>query len=730
MGLLPLEFSDCLLDSPYFRENLKAHEKQLDQTSVSIKALIGGIQEVLDSAKLLIKAKRALADTLQSCQFDCLGTTLTDDEILISSSLKQFAKFLSGMEEEMNGILLQANEKFITPLLNFRKDQIGSVKNTKKSFDKATAKLCAAQDRYVGLSGRKEESLAEAAETLRHETRSLNSSSLEYVHLMHVVQERKKFEFVEAIMDFTHSWVDYYKRGNAVACEQAEYMADLKSRVSKTRDNFSATVESYQSLKDKLLTSSQDPGRLNKMYTRQGYLFMQGKKNLKLGTGWSKHYCQYLAKTKTLTLIAYNQMAGKITTSESLRVTGCTCKDDVPEKFRFSVTGEDLTEAAAGMITFTLQALSEFDRKNWVEALGGTWPAVNTLQRIRADSVEENLNSCAFTFLKDCLAELETRGLTDKGLYRVGGVISKVKKLLNQALDPQPGEDPVDMSDPKLWESKTLASAIKQYFRDLSKPLMTYQLYGNFLEAVKREDEAARLNEIYLVLVKLPRANREILKVLIRHLSKVAAKHEQNLMNASNLGVCFGPTLLRPREETVASIMDIKFCNEVIEIMIENCERFFPSTESSPELLHTRRPSVESGSESQSSQADLPTSSTPISAPRVKRTKSFSSFSQLSTNSLPEIQEFSTATVDRSDRPRSKSHQHEVTSVPRQGPSLGNLVGNRSKEQGPSLASLPGTRTKESSPAPTLPPRATTQVWLPVLTMRWENVAFMSSFFV
>ena len=178
---------------------------------------------------------------------------------------------------------------------------------------------------------------------------------------------------------------------------------------------------------------------------------MQGKKNLKLGTGWSKHYCQYLAKTKTLTLIANNQMAGKITTSESLRVTGCTCKDDVPEKFRFSVTGEDLTEAAAGMITFTLQALSEFDRKNWVEALGGTWPAVNTLQRIRADSVEENLNSCAFTFLKDCLAELETRGLTDKGLYRVGGVISKVKKLLNQALDPQPGDDPVDMSDPKLW---------------------------------------------------------------------------------------------------------------------------------------------------------------------------------------------------------------------------------------------------------------------------------------
>ena len=37
MGLLPLEFSDCLLDSPYYRENLRAHEKQLEQTSGSIK---------------------------------------------------------------------------------------------------------------------------------------------------------------------------------------------------------------------------------------------------------------------------------------------------------------------------------------------------------------------------------------------------------------------------------------------------------------------------------------------------------------------------------------------------------------------------------------------------------------------------------------------------------------------------------------------------------------------
>lgn len=41
-------------------------------------------------------------------------------------------------------------------------------------------------------------------------------------------------------------------------------------------------------------------------------------------------------------------------------------------------------------------------------------------------------------------------------------------------------------------------------------------------------------------------------------------------MTVANLGVCFGPTLMRPEEETVAAIMDIKFCNIVIEILVEH----------------------------------------------------------------------------------------------------------------------------------------------------------------
>lgn len=49
----------------------------------------------------------------------------------------------------------------------------------------------------------------------------------------------------------------------------------------------------------------------------------------------------------------------------------------------------------------------------------------------------------------------------------------------------------------------------------------------------------------------------------------MAAHADMNRMLPSNLGVVFGPTLMRPAEESVAGIMDIKYQNEVIEIMIK-----------------------------------------------------------------------------------------------------------------------------------------------------------------
>jgi len=60
-------------------------------------------------------------------------------------------------------------------------------------------------------------------------------------------------------------------------------------------------------------------------------------------------------------------------------------------------------------------------------------------------------------------------------------------------------------------------------------------------------------------------------------LFRVSKHNEKNLMTPVNLGVCFGPSLLRPEIETVSSIYDIKFRNAIVEFMIIHNEKMFQS---------------------------------------------------------------------------------------------------------------------------------------------------------
>lgn len=64
-----------------------------------------------------------------------------------------------------------------------------------------------------------------------------------------------------------------------------------------------------------------------------------------------------------------------------------------------------------------------------------------------------------------------------------------------------------------------------------------------------------------------------LINVNLIHQNRIADNSEKNLMTISNLGVCFGPTLLRAEEDSMAGILEIKFANVVVEILIENCDK-------------------------------------------------------------------------------------------------------------------------------------------------------------
>lgn len=572
MGLPTLEFSDSYLDSPDFRERLKCHEIELERTNKFIKELIKDGNMLVGALRNLSMAVQKFSHSLQDFQFECIGDAETDDEINIAQSLKEFARLLITVEEERRRLIQNANDVLISPLEKFRKEQIGAAKEGKKKFDKESEKYYSILEKHLNLSSKKKEAHLQEADTLiDREHQNFYDASLEYIFKVQEVQEKKKFEFVEPLLAFLQGLFTFYHEGYELAREFTPYKEQLQFNLQNTRNNFESTRQEMDLLMQRTKSADQDY-RPPSQWTMEGYLYVQEKRPL--GFTWTRHYCTYDKSSKTFTMNATEtKSGGKVnglisSTPEMFKLKLCIRRktDSIDKRFCFDI------EVIEKQGIITLQALSEANRKQWLEAMDGKEP-IYTLPAIISKKEEMFLNEAGFNFVKKCIDSVETRGITILGLYRIGGVNSKVQKLMNTVFSPKA---PPDMDiDLELWDNKTITSALKNYLRCLTEPLMTYKLHKDFILAVKSDDQNYRVQAVHALVHKLPEKTREMLDILIKHLVKVSLHSQQNLMTVSNLGVIFGPTLMRAQEETVAAMMNIKFQNIVVEILIEHYEKIF-----------------------------------------------------------------------------------------------------------------------------------------------------------
>lgn len=568
MGLPALEFSDCCLDSPHFRETLKSHEAELDKTNKFIKELIKDGKSLISALKNLSSAKRKFADSLNEFKFQCIGDAETDDEMCIARSLQEFAAVLRNLEDERSRMIENASEVLITPLEKFRKEQIGAAGEAKKKYDKETEKYCGTLEKHLNLSSKKKESqLQEADSQVDLVRQHFYEVSLEYVFKVQEVQERKMFEFVEPLLAFLQGLFTFYHHGYELAKDFGDFKTQLTISIQNTRNRFEGTRSEVESLMKKMKENPLEHKTISP-YTMEGYLYVQEKRHF--GTSWVKHYCTYQRDSKQITMVPFDQKSGgKGGEDESVTLKSCTRRktDSIEKRFCFDVEAVD----RPGVIT--MQALSEEDRRLWMEAMDGREPVYNSNRDSQSEGTAQ-LDSIGFSIIRKCIHAVETRGINEQGLYRIVGVNSRVQKLLSVLMDPKAASE-TETDICAEWEIKTVTSALKTYLRMLPGPLMMYQFQRSFIKAAKLENQETRVSEIHSLVHRLPEKNRQMLQLLMNHLANVANNHKQNLMTVANLGVVFGPTLLRPQEETVAAIMDIKFQNIVIEILIENHEKIF-----------------------------------------------------------------------------------------------------------------------------------------------------------
>jgi hypothetical protein len=157
-----------------------------------------------------------------------------------------------------------------------------------------------------------------------------------------------------------------------------------------------------------------------------------------------------------------------------------------------------------------------------------------------------------------------------EGIYRKSGGNSQVQQV--KEWFENPSKD-FDISDPDL-DIHAVTSGLKQYFRRLPMPLITYDVYDRLLETTAIAEKDNRVDAMQQALEGLPHVHYDTLEYLIQHLARVVLQEKENLMTSMNIAVVFAPTIMRP-ESLNRELSDTKAKNEAVMWMVENSERLF-----------------------------------------------------------------------------------------------------------------------------------------------------------
>ncbi|XP_044936940.1 GEM-interacting protein isoform X4 [Mustela putorius furo] len=189
---------------------------------------------------------------------------------------------------------------------------------------------------------------------------------------------------------------------------------------------------------------------------------------------------------------------------------------------------------------------------------------------------------------RECDAFMVSGTECEEGIYRVSGSRVRVERLCQafengRALVDMSGNSPHDVS-----------SVLKRFLQELTDPVVPFHLYDAFISLAKTlhadpghdpgtpSPSPEVIRSLKTLLVQLPDSNYSTLRHLVAHLFRVAAQFEENKMSANNLGIVFGPTLLRPPDGPgtagagpVTCLLDSGHQAQLVEFLIVYYEQIF-----------------------------------------------------------------------------------------------------------------------------------------------------------
>lgn len=179
--------------------------------------------------------------------------------------------------------------------------------------------------------------------------------------------------------------------------------------------------------------------------------------------------------------------------------------------------------------------------------------------------------------LKTCAEFIEKHGVVD-GIYRLSGITSNIQRLRQEFCSEL---CPDLTKEVYLQDIHCVGSLCKLYFRELPNPLLTYELYKKFTDAVSYKEEHEQLRNMKSVIKELPLSHFRTLEYLTKHLAHLATLSHQTNMHARNLALVWAPNLLRSKEVEMSTcngdvaFLEVRVQQTVVEFILNHTDQIF-----------------------------------------------------------------------------------------------------------------------------------------------------------
>ncbi|XP_036333345.1 SLIT-ROBO Rho GTPase-activating protein 1-like [Rhagoletis pomonella] len=173
--------------------------------------------------------------------------------------------------------------------------------------------------------------------------------------------------------------------------------------------------------------------------------------------------------------------------------------------------------------------------------------------------------------MRSCIRVINLYGLHHQGIFRVSGSQVEISNF-REAFER--GEDPLaDTNDAS--DINSVAGVLKLYLRELREPLFPIVYFEHFVSIAginTKEDIIAAIRNFLSNLSPTVLVVIRYLFAFLNHLSEYA---DENMMDAFNLAICFGPTLM-PAPEDRDQVQYQNQINELVKCMILYHDDIFP----------------------------------------------------------------------------------------------------------------------------------------------------------